>query len=192
MFWTIFPFLLESKLDSISLWWVGIASLSLLISDFILKTSIESCFRLLKLSRPTHRELMIFERDFYVKFRYIIAYVEFGMFFLFGFRFASLIVLYYHLIKMHFRLYKRIFNKRKSLINVLNFPLNIDNNLGHDGFDLFFEYTRRIWHWYHYVFLIGCLLSWICSLVLGFQNDLVLCPLAVFLTFVSLNAFHEL
>ena len=176
---------LEPKMEQISLWWVGIASLSLIIFDFDLKIAIESCFRLIELSNPSNRQILIFKLDFDSKFKYISAYAQFILLFFFGYPNASLIMLYVELIKNNFHLFKKVYKKRKSLKNV-------EKNLGREGFNQFFEYKSPMWYWYHYLFLIGSLLSWISSLVLGLQNNQILCPLSVFLTFGFLNAFHVL
>ena len=168
--------------------WIAIVSLFLIISDFILKKNMDACFRLFKLTRPTRREEGLFKNDFLFWFDYISAYVQYIILSLISSQSCALLTLFFNLFKIHIEFYKELYKKTKSIKMVLNsYHPNI---LGCQGYDIFFEYKRSFWHWYHYIFLIGCILSWISSFVLGFKSNLDPCSISVFLTFIFLTAFH--
>ena len=184
------------KMEGISLWWVSILSLSIIISDFILMTLIKSCFKLVQKLKPTNREKLKFQLEFNLRLEYI-PYLFLFLLMSVLIKFGGFCFLYYNLITIHICFYIKLYKRNLSIKKKLNFPSssnNVTNILDQtetyrNDFKVFFEYKNSTWHWYHYIYLIGCIFSWIGSLVFGFQYNLVWCK--VFLTFVFLSAFQN-
>ena len=191
--------ILGVKIEGTSLWWISILSLSLIISDFILRTLIKSCFKLFLQLKPTQGEISKFEFEFNLRHKYIPRFFLF-LILLILIKFGGLSYLYYTFIKIHIYLYIKLFKRNLSIKNNLNSHSNSNNNVQNildqtesyrNDFNIFFEYKNSTWYWYHYIYLMGWILSWISSLIFGFQNNIVWSKVTVFLTFAFLGGFQD-